>query len=60
MTDTHTSVIKEKVDVNGRVDEAAEEESKNEEVSDKIQEINGEVRSYILNLKNIYARLISC
>ena len=46
MADTHTSVIKEKVDVNGKADEAAEVESKTEEVPNEIQEMNGEVRSY--------------
>ena len=46
MTDTHTSVIKEKAGENMKVDEA-EVESKNEEVSDEIQDMNGEVRSII-------------
>ena len=44
MADTHTSVIKEKADVNGEADKAAEVKPKNEEVSDGIQDTNGEVR----------------
>lgn len=54
MADTHTSVIKEKVDVNGKVDEShetAEVKSKNEEVSDEIQAVNGEVRAVIKYLR---------
>ena len=44
MTEPHTSVIREKADTNLNEDK---------EVSDKIQDMNGEVR------KNIFDRLIS-
>ena len=47
MTDTHKSVIKEKADGDVKVDEA---ETKNEEVSDEVQQMNGEVRECNKNI----------